>query len=285
MTPPQFEYHRPESIGEAVQLLSTYDNAKALAGGHSLIPAMNLRLAQPDVLVDLRQLDELRGITVSDSVLRIGALCTHAEISNSEVVQQYCPALSDAAGKIGDAQVRNWGTIGGNLAHADPAADLPTAVLGCGGVIHIQGVDGTRSVTADDFFIDLFTVDLQPGDLIVAIELPVVPNRRCAYVKFSHPASHYALVGVCVALDGTAARVAVGGSVPKATRSPSAEAVLTGATITEAVLESAADALLNDIGGDLMADVFASEDYRAAMMKVYFKRAVLAALEGAGNVG
>jgi carbon-monoxide dehydrogenase medium subunit len=180
--------------------------------------------------------------------------------------------------------VRNWGTIGGNLAQADPAADLPTAVLACGGIIHVQGTAGARAISADSFFIDLFMVDLQPGELIVSVELPIVANRRSSYAKFSHPASHYALVGVGVSLDMVdsvcqAARVAIGGSVPKATRSPAAEGALTGTELNDAALESAADVLLDDIGDSVIGDVFAPEDYRKTVTKVYFKRAVRAALD------
>jgi aerobic carbon-monoxide dehydrogenase medium subunit len=283
MRPPKFEYFRPNSLEEAIQVLSSYDNAKALAGGHSLIPAMNLRLASPDVLVDLGRLGELRGVSLSEAVLWIGALTTHTEIATSDHIQQHFPALAAAAGSIGDAQVRNWGTIGGNIAHADPAADLPTAILAGGAVIHTQGTEGGRSIAADDFFIDLFTVDLLPGELIVGVELPIVANRRSAYLKFPHPSSHYALVGVSVALDMVgdtceAARVVVGGSVPKATRSPGAEAALTGKRLDTATIDSAADALLSDIADTIMGDLFAPEDYRKTVTGVYFKRAVRAAL-------
>jgi aerobic carbon-monoxide dehydrogenase medium subunit len=283
MRPPKFDYYRPETIGEAIELLSTHENAKALAGGHSLIPAMNLRLAQPDVLVDLGRLDSLRAITLTDHSVMIGALCTHAQVASSPDVQRYSAALASAAGKIGDAQVRNWGTIGGNLAHADPAADLPTAVLACGGILHLQGSDGERAVAADDFFVDLFTVDLMPGELIVSVELPIMGNTRSAYAKLPHPASHYALVGVGVALamDGdrcTSARVAVGGSVPKATRSPGAESALQGATLDTAAIDRATAALVDDIADSLMGDLFAPEEYRKIVTQVYFRRAVQAAL-------
>jgi aerobic carbon-monoxide dehydrogenase medium subunit len=282
MRPPKFEYYRPATIGEAIEILSTIDNAKALAGGHSLIPAMNLRLAQPDALVDLGRLDELRTIT-ANGTLRIGALCTHNEIAMSADVQTYASALSTAAGKIGDPQVRNWGTIGGNIAHSDPAADLPTAVLACGGIVHIQGPDGARAIAADDFFIDLFTVDLMPGELIDGVELPMSATARSGYAKFPHPASHYALVGVGVVLemDGgqcQSARVAVGGSVPKATRSPGAEATLSGSALDDNAINAAADALLDDVSDSIMGDMFAPEDYRRKVTKVYFKRAVHTAL-------
>jgi carbon-monoxide dehydrogenase medium subunit len=283
MRPPKFEYYCPASLAEAIQMLSTYDNAKALAGGHSLIPTMNLRLAQPDALIDLRHIDELHGITVSNSSIRIGALSTHHEVASSADVQKYCPALATAASKIGDPQVRNWGTLGGNIAHADPAADLPTVILAHDTIIHTQGPDGARAINALDFFIDLFMVDLQPGELIVAVEIPIRQNMRSAYLKLPHPASHYALVGVCVILEQQGdqyqwARVAVGGSVPKATRSLGAEAAITGSVLNDSTLESAADALLADLGDNFMGDVYAPEAYRKAVTKVYFKRAIHAAL-------
>lgn len=283
MRPPKFDYHRAGSLDEAIQILSTHDNAKALAGGHSLIPALNLRLAQPDLLVDLGRLDELRGITVSDTSVHVGALGTHIEVATSDALNTYGRALAQAAGQVGDAHVRNWGTIGGNLAHADPAADLPTAVLACGGTIYVQGPNGARSIAAQDFFLDFFTVDLQPGELIVSVELPVEPNVRSAYAKFPHPASHYALVGVAVALamDGDhciSARVAVGGSVPSATRSSQAEAALTGATVNPAFIDAAANALIEDIGDRITGDLFAPDAYRRTVTQVFFKRAVQAAL-------
>jgi carbon-monoxide dehydrogenase medium subunit len=283
MRPTQFEYHRPTSVSEAVQLLAANSDAKALAGGHSLIPAMNLRLSQPGALVDIGRLDELKTITVGSGGLMIGALCTHAQIAASPDVQKHNPALAAACGQVGDPQVRNWGTLGGNLAHADPASDPPTVVLASGGTIHIQGVSGARTVSADDFFVDLFTTELQPGELITAIELPSLSSYKSAYQKLAHAASRYAVVGVCVVLDMEGAtcqmaRVAVGGATPKATRSPGAEAALKGKSLDSATLDAAASALMADIAGSVMGDIFAPEAYRHAMVGVYFKRAVQSAM-------
>lgn len=282
MRPANFDYRRPASVAEAIQLLSG-GSGKALAGGHSLIPAMNLRLNQPEMLVDIGRLSELKGISVSGDRLMIGALSTHAELARSGDVKAHCPALAAACGQVGDPQVRNWGTLGGNLAHADPASDPPTVVLACGGVIHTQGANGSRAIAADDFFVDLFTTDLQPGELITRIEIPSQKDRKSAYAKMAHPASRYAVVGVCVVLemDGKtckSARVAVGGAVPKATRSPGAEAALAGSSLDDAVLDKAANALMNDISGDVLGDIYAPEAYRKAMASVYLKRAVRAAV-------
>jgi carbon-monoxide dehydrogenase medium subunit len=184
---------------------------------------------------------------------------------------------------VGDPQVRNWGTLGGNLAHADPASDPPTVVLASDGVIHVQGTGGTRTVKAGDFFVDLSTTALQSGELLTAVEIPSQKGRKSAYLKMAHPASRYAVVGVCVSLEmagGTckSARVAVGGAVPKATRSLGAEAALAGSKLDDAALDKAAQALMSDIAKDLMGDVYAPEAYRKAMAGVYLKRAVKAAM-------
>ncbi|PJF41763.1 MAG: xanthine dehydrogenase family protein subunit M [Chloroflexi bacterium] len=283
MRPANFDYQRPTSLSEAIQLLANNDEAKALAGGHSLIPAMNQRLSTPEQLVDIGRLDELKGISTNNGTLSIGALSTHAQIAASSDVRTHCAALATATGLVGDPQVRNWGTLGGNLAHADPASDPPTVVLAAGGTLHLQGPNGTRSVSADNFFIDLFTTDLQPGELITRIEIPSLQGKKNAYVKLAHPASRYAIVGVCVVLEMNgnecvSARVAVGGATPKATRSPSAEERLTGSSLQVAAVDAAAEALVNDIAGDVMGDLFAPEDYRRAMAGVYLKRAVQAAM-------
>src|SRR5260370_32020096 len=152
MRPSKFEYYRPTSVAEAVKILTANSGAKALAGGHSLIPEMNLRLAQPDALVDLGRLDDLKKISVSGTTLTIGALCTHAQIAASADVQKHCPALAAAANRIGDPQVRNWGTLGGNLAHADPASDPPTVVLACNAPTQTHGPDAPRSIAAETFY-------------------------------------------------------------------------------------------------------------------------------------
>ncbi len=280
MCPASFDYHRPASVAEAVQLLSR-PGAKALAGGHSLIPAMNLRVAQPGELVDIGRLDVLRGIRVDGNRLIIGALSTHAQIAASPEVQKHCAALATACSTVGDPAVRNWGTIGGNLAHADPASDPPTVVLACDAVIHTQGENGQRAIKAADFFVDVFTVDLQPGELITSIEIPSQSHRRMAYVKLPHPASRYAVVGVCVSMHTSGGvcdqiAIAVGGATAKATRATGAQSALLGSLLEAEALEAAAIAISADIGDQAVSDIYANATYRRAMAGVLLKRAVKA---------
>lgn len=282
MRPAQIDYHRPSTVEEAISLLSQ-DGNKALAGGHSLIPAMNLRLANPGSLVDIGRIDALRGISAANGVLTIGATTTHAQIAASADVRQHCPALASACGQVGDPQVRNWGTLGGNIAHADPASDPPTVVLACGGTIHTKGPNGSRAINAADFFVDLLTTDLQSGELITHISIPSQSGKKSAYAKMAHPASRYAVVGVCVSLtmNGStcsAASVAVGGATTKAMLCHEAAAALAGSSLDEAALENAAQAIMGEIGNEVMGDLYAPEAYRQTMAGVYLKRAVHAAL-------
>ncbi len=200
MRPPKFDYVRAESLGQAVEQLASDPESKALAGGHSLIPALNLRLAQPSRLVDIGRIPELRGIRVEGDRLLIGAMTTHAEIARSAEVRKHAQALAQAAAVVGDPQVRSWGTLGGNLAHADPASDPPTVVQAQGGRLHLHGPGGKRQLAALDFFLGLFETDLQTGELITELELPSTAGKRSAYLKLAHPASRYALVGLCVIL-------------------------------------------------------------------------------------
>ena len=282
MRPAEVEYQRVSSVAEAVQLLSGHPNAKLLAGGHSVIPPMNLRLSQPELLIDIGRLTELKGINARGGSLWIGALSTHAEVARSADVKTHAPALAQAASIIGDPQVRNWGTLGGNIAHADPASDPPTVLLAYAAKIHVQGTAGTRTIAAYDCFTGLFETGLKQDEVITAIEIPSAANKKSAYVKMAHPASRYAVVGVCVVLEMSGGRctnasVAIGGAVSHATKSTSAEAALAGSTLDAAALDAAAAGLQQDISGDEMGDLFAPSDYRRAMAGVYLKRAVAAA--------
>jgi aerobic carbon-monoxide dehydrogenase medium subunit len=284
MRPASFSYQRPASVMEAVQLISGSGDAKLLAGGHSLLPAMKQRLSQPGVIVDIGRLDALRGISVNGNSLNIGALTTHAQVAASPTVRAHCRALAQACGMVGDAQVRNVGTLGGNLAHADPASDPPTVVLAAGGKLHAQGANGGRAINAGDFFVNFFTTDLQPGEILTSIELPIVNGRRSAYEKLQHPASRYAVTGVAVFLDVqngtcTGASVAVGGATPKATRSPGAESALVGTTLDAAACDAAANALMSEIADVATGDIYAPADYRVAMAGVLLKRAISAAMQ------
>lgn len=277
----QFEYVRPSSLDEAISILNQNEDAKLIAGGHSLLPALKLRLANPALLVDIGRLSELKGIVANGS-LRIGAGSTHAQVSSSAAVKAHCAPLAYAAGILGDPAVRNFGTLGGNIAHADPASDPPTILLAAGATLHLKGAGGSRSVSADDFFVDLFTTMLQPGEVVTAVELPSLASKKAAYVKMAHPASRYSLTGVCVVLDMDGAtvrgaRVAVGGATVKAVRSPGAEAALTGKALTDAALDDAAGALKQDITDWLTGDAVYPHVYRHEMAGVYFKRAAKAA--------
>ena len=279
MWPNKFEYQRAESVDQALELIG--DEGKFLAGGHSLLPVMKLRLSAPEQLVDIGRIDSLRGISANGS-LTIGATATHAEIAASSDVQSMCGALADACGGVGDQAVRNFGTIGGNIAHADPASDPPTVLVAAGASINIQGSDGARSVGAEEFFVDLFETALDDGELITSVSLPDLSGQKTAYAKFPHPASRYAIVGVAVALtmDGgtcTGASVAVGGATVKAVKCAGAEAALAGSTLDDAALNAAAEAVKADVADWLAGDVAYPEAYRQQMTGVYLKRAVKAA--------
>ena len=282
MWPGKFEYVRASSIDEAVKLLNENNNAKLLAGGHSLIPAMKFRLSEPGLLIDISRIDSLKSIKANGS-LEVGPLATHAKIAASSDVQAYCAALASAAGEIGDQQVRNFGTIGGNIAHADPASDHPTVLVAADATIHMHGSGGARSENASDFFTGLFETTLGADEIITKIDVPNLNGKRTAYAKMSHPASRYALVGVCVVLemDGntcSAASVAIGGATIKATRSSVSESALSGTSLSASDLDAAADALMGDFDDDLwMGDVIYPANYRRAMAGVFLKKAVAAA--------
>jgi carbon-monoxide dehydrogenase medium subunit len=275
MIPADFEYAAPATIDEALTLLARNgEDAKLLAGGHSLIPLMKLRLARPGMLIDLRRIAGLRGVRQEGDRLAIGAMTTHAEVASNALVRQQAPALAQAAREIGDRQVRARGTIGGSLAHADPAADLPAAMLALDAWMVIRSSSGERIVGADDFFRGLLETALEPNELLTEVRVKVSP--RSAYVKFPNPASHYALTGVAAALtgDGTisSARIGVTGAAPSAYRAEGAEAALSGRGLTADVIDAAAAATRD--GRELLGDIHASAEYRAALVQVLTKRAL-----------
>ena len=279
MYPPKFDYYRAGSPDEAVALVQEH-GGKFLAGGHSLIPVMNLRLADPGALVDIGRLD-MKGISSNGSGVTVGALTTHAMVAASGDVPT---ALSEAAGKIGDPQVRNRGTVGGNIAHADPASDLPTVLLALKATIHTNG----RSIPADDFFVDLFTTALDEGEIITSVSVASeAANTGSAYAKLPNPASRYAMVGAAaqVTIENgvcAAASVAIGGLTPKATRASSVEAALVGQPLNSATLAAAAAAVTNDLDpDDILGDIHASADYRQQMASVFVRRALEAAVSRA----
>lgn len=258
----EFSYHRPSSLEEARGLLEQNGEAMLLAGGMTLLPTMKLRLARPSDLVDLSWIDALAGIEDEESSIVIGATTRHAEVAASEVVRKRIPALAGLAGHIGDAQVRNRGTIGGSLANSDPAADYPAAALALGATVRTD----RREIAADEYFRGLFETALEPGEIVVSVRFPV-PNRA-AYSKFPNPASRYAIVGVMVAETGDGMRVAATGAGACAFRIPAFEEALEKKLAPESL-----DGLTIE-SGDLNGDLHASPEYRAHLVNVMARRAV-----------
>jgi carbon-monoxide dehydrogenase medium subunit len=286
--PAEFDYHRPSSLDEAIELLAKDGDARPLSGGHSLLPMMKLRLAEPRTIVDLGRIPGLDGIEQDGDVLRIGALATHASITASEVVRSLCPVVAVTAEGIGDRQVRNRGTIGGSLAHADPGADYPTVMKALGATITATGPGGEREIAADDFFTGVFTTSLQQGELVTAVQVPVVgTGMGAAYEKHRHPASGYAVAGVAavVRIEGgkcAEARVVVGGVTGTPVRATAAEqAMEIGiAPVDEAAIAAAAEKVPEALSGAI-GDTYASGEYRVHLAQVLARRAITAAFEAA----
>jgi carbon-monoxide dehydrogenase medium subunit len=279
-----FDYYRARSVADARTLMAAHPGAKLLAGGHSLIPLLKLRLAAPAAVIDIGRVAELRGIEQKGDDLAIGALTTHAELAASAHLRSSAAALADAASIVGDPAVRNRGTIGGNVAHADPASDLPTALVALNARMVAVGPGGERTVAADEFFTGLMATALADDEILVNILVPRAGGGQgSAYVKFAHPASRYAVVGAAALVTvekGTcrAARVAIGGLLPSARRASSVEKALVGRPATDETIAAAAKAVGADLGGDVTGDIFASAEYRSAMAPVYIRRAVAAAV-------
>jgi carbon-monoxide dehydrogenase medium subunit len=277
MYPARFDYHRASSIAQALDLLGSKQDAKLLAGGHSLLPMMKLRLAQPANLIDIGGIKELTGIELSGASVRIGALTVHADLAASDVLKKSCPIVAEAAAKIGDPQVRNRGTIGGNLTHADPGSDLPAVIRALDATLHLQSKSGKRAVKASEFFVDLLTSAVGEGEILTAIEVPVLDGAGSAYLKFEHPASGYAVVGA-------AAIVRVkGGEIGSArlcfngvTATPLDASGVSSALVGKAADDAAIDAAVNGnlVAEDPLADVFASGEYRVHLAKVFGRRAL-----------
>jgi carbon-monoxide dehydrogenase medium subunit len=283
----QFDYKVPKSLDEAVSLLAADpDGAKILAGGHSLIPAMKLRLAQPQTLIDIARIKDLSYIREEGDQILIGATTTHYQIESSELLQRICPLLPACAASIGDVQVRNKGTIGGSIAHSDPAGDWPAAVIALRAELVLTGPNGNRTVSAENFFVDLLTTDLQPGEILREIRIKKPSGRSGqAYQKVRHPASGFAVVGIAVSLnlkaDGSceSASIGVTGVGVKAYRAVAAEAALLNTTLDNTAVSSAASKVCDGI--DPNADLYASGDYRCHLAQVHTRRAIAAAKQAA----
>jgi carbon-monoxide dehydrogenase medium subunit len=277
-----FSYVRASSLDDAVEKLAAANGeGKLIAGGHSLVPLMKLRLSAPKVLIDIARVPGLAGIREKDGRIEIGAGTVHQEVASAPLLQEICPVVSDAAREIGDLQVRNRGTLGGSLAHADPSADYPAVMLAVEAEIHIKGPKTWRTVNASGFFRDLFTVDLGADEIIAGVQF--APARASAYAKLPQRASRFAIVGVAAALnvvDGRieSARIGLTGAGPSAVRLSNVETALAGKPASQESIDTAA----RQAGADLKAinsDIHASEEYRRAMIPVFTQRALLRALK------
>jgi carbon-monoxide dehydrogenase medium subunit len=287
MYPASFEYHRAGSVDEAVALLGQYgEDAKLLAGGHSLIPLLKLRFARPGHLIDVRKIPGMAGVREESNAIVIGAGTTHRQLATSSVLWSRLPIVAEAAAIIGDPLVRNMGTIGGSLAHADPGADLPAVMLAVSAEIMLVGPTGRRSVKADDFFIGLLETAIKPNEVLTEIRVPV-PGARTggAYEKFPHPASRYAVVGAAAVVRlaeasvVASARVAITGLGTRAVRAVGVEQAVTGRAPSDSTVTTAAARAAE--GVEMRADSGLEADYRRELAAVFVKRALLRAVERA----
>jgi carbon-monoxide dehydrogenase medium subunit len=287
MFPANFGYVAARSVEEAITLLTTYgEEAKLLAGGHSLIPAMKLRLATPRYLIDLGQVPGLSGVRRDADTLVIGAMTVHADVATAPLVRQHVPALAEAALLIGDVQVRNRGTIGGSVAHADPAADFPVILMALHASFVLVSPSGSRTVAATDFFVGFFTTALEPNEVLTEIRLPLpLAGAGAAYAKLGHPASGYVVVSAGALIQRqasgqcAAARVAIGGLGGGPYRATATEAALQGQALTPEVIAAAAARATDGVEAD--DDLYASADYKRHMAILYAQRAITAAVQRA----
>ncbi|MGH9862794.1 MAG: FAD binding domain-containing protein [Candidatus Acidiferrales bacterium] len=287
MIPREFDYFAPQTLPEALELLAEHGaDAKLLAGGHSLLPMMKLRLATPATVIDLGRIPELAYIREEGNTIAIGALTTHADIEHSKLLRQRAPLLAETAAEIGDVQVRNRGTLGGAAAHADPAADYPAALLAVEAEFVLAGRTGTRKVAAKEFFVDMMTTALKPNEVLTEVRFAADTKRTgSAYVKLHQPASGFAIVGVAVRLELAGASkcrqacVGVTGVAPKAYRATAVEKALNGQALNPERMAAAAAKAAQRV--EPLSDLHASARYRAAMAGVLTRRALTLALDRA----
>jgi aerobic carbon-monoxide dehydrogenase medium subunit len=274
MIPATFEYEKVNTVDEAIAALSN-DDTKILAGGHSLIPALKLRLSRPAKLVDIGGITALKDIKEEDGEIVIGAAATHADIMYHNLIRTHLPFFTEGASTIGDIQVRNYGTIGGSIAHADPSADWPALVLAADATIEVQGSNGRRAIKATEFFTGLFSTALEPGEIITAVRIPLpADGTKGTYQKFPQPASRYALVGCAVVrfADGKT-NIAFTGVAENAFRDTGAEQSISGKSITEENITAALNAALQN--ADVLGDHYASVPYRKHLAKVFLRKALM----------
>lgn len=286
MYPSAFDYYRPSSVDEVIKLLQQNPEGKIIAGGHSLLPMMKLRLALPASLIDIGRIGGLSGIKSSNGNIVIGSTTTYDQVMKSDVIKQSLPMMTQAANVVGDIQVRNRGTIGGSIAHADPAADFPAVLLALNATVKTVGANGERTIGIDDFFVDMFTTSLNPDEVVTEVSIPKPQGKTgMAYEKFSHPASGYAVVGVAAMVtlgsDGkvASARVAVTGAGPIATRANGTEQAITGQEPTADNVKAAAQKASD--GMTFLGDIHAGEEYRAHLTRVFAERALNNAVSAA----
>lgn len=284
MIPSKFEYFSPKTLKKALALLSEYqDDAKVLAGGQSLVSLLKLRLASPKCLVDLGRIRNLSYIRQDGGHLLIGAMTTYAQIAESSLVQQKCPLLRQTALVVGDVQIRNRGTLGGSSAHADPAGDMPAALLALQGDFKAAGPKGERWIKSEDFFLGMYSTALAPDEILTEIRVPVLNGRKAAYLKAARRPSDFAMVGVAVCLqqtaDGTCEEITLGvtGVTDKPYRAQNVEAILKGRKLDADSIQAAAPALTEGI--DVNGNIHASPEFRSHLAGVYLSRAIQAAIE------
>lgn len=283
MIPGSFEYHSPATLKEAIDLLQSREDVKILAGGQSLVPLMKLRLAKPAHLIDLSRIPDLSFIREQGQSITIGAMTTYAQIEESPLLLRRCPLLPQTASLVGDVQVRNQGTLGGSLAHADPAGDMPAAILALGADIKAVGPKGERTIKAEDFFLGLLMSALEPDEILAEIAIPIVERGKTAYLKAAQRASGFAVVGIAVflRLDSAGAcqdiRIGVTGVGDKVYRAESVEKQLLGKKLEAGLVQKAAADVTR--GVDVIEDVNGSKEYRSHLASVYTVRAIEAVLK------
>lgn len=289
MIPAAFDYIAPQTLDEAMRALAAHgEEAKLLAGGHSLLPLLKLRLANPKLLIDLGKIPGLSNIGQEDDKIVIGALATHYQIESSKLLEAKCPLLPQTARVIGDVQVRNRGTIGGSLTHADPSADWPAAILALGGELKLNAPKGERRVAVEEFFLGTMTTAIEPTEILTEIHVPVSP-RRCgsAYLKVPQPASGFAIVGIAVWLrvdtKGRCENIGIGvtGLSEKPFRARTVEEHLRGNKLTPKLIEESAAQVAEGI--EPLEDLHASAKFRAHLAQVYASRAIQEATKRVGG--
>jgi carbon-monoxide dehydrogenase medium subunit len=289
MYPGEFDYYEAETVEEAIDLLedNAMEETELLAGGHSLLPAMKTGLSTPDILIDIGEVETLHGIAVDGDTLTVGAMSRYSDFLESDDAHEHAPALTAAVERVGDRQVRNRGTIGGNLAHGDPASDLPGAALASDATLVVQGPGGERTIPADEFYYGMYATDLGPAEILTRIEVPSAADAVGTYAKKPSPSSGYAMVGVAalLTLDGetvASARIGANGAMDHGVRLEPVEEALIGESLDEETIETAAGHATDDLDTALMMDdMQASGEFRARLLEVYTERALEAAIDRA----